>query len=137
MSALPNPEEFASLVAAWPDIPDWTQYLTVSADKAAEMIGIQPGSIRIPRDAPGGRWLLATLIRWRASLPGRGHGAGRPPADTTALVAALRERVAETEGRRLTVLLVSELLDVSPRIARRVYVEFTGEEPLVGRLPGN
>ena len=136
MPALPPPEEFAELVAAWPDIPGWTWHLTVSADKAAEMIGIQPGSIRIPRDAPGGRWLLATLIAWRASLPGRGHNAGRPPTDTAGHVAALREQIAE-DGEPLTVVRVMRLLDVGRDVARRVYVEFTGSEPVLGRLPGN
>jgi hypothetical protein len=137
MSALPSQEEFADLVAAWPDTPDWTRHLAVGADKAAWMIGIQPGSIRIARDAPGGQWLLSTLIQWRASLPGRGHNAGRPPADTAGLVAALRERVRAESGERLTVVRVMELLNVGKPLARKVFVEYTGAEPVRGRLAGN
>jgi hypothetical protein len=135
MPVLPTPEEFAALVAAFPDIPDWCWHLTVSAGKAGEMIGIQPGSIRIPRDAPGGQWLLGTLVQWRASLPGRGSGPGRPPADIPALVAELRERVTGEDGP-LTVTRVSELLGRGRPLARRVYAEFTGHEPVRGRLPG-
>jgi hypothetical protein len=137
MPALPTPEEFAALVCAYPDIPDWCWHLAVSADKAGEMIGIQPGSVRIPRDAPGGRWRLGTLVEWRASLPGRGAGPGRPPADTAALAAMLRERLPADDGAPLTVLLVSELLEVGRPLARKVYREFTGHEPVRGRLPGN
>jgi hypothetical protein len=133
MTALPSPEEFAQLVAAFPDIPDLPQ--PVPAEHAGPMIGIQPGSIRIPRDTPDG-WRLDTLVAWRASLPGRGHGAGRPPVDTESLVARLRERVPE-DGERLTVLRVMELLDVGRRPARRAFTAFTGQEPVRGRVAGD
>jgi hypothetical protein len=129
MSALPSPEEFAALVAAYPDIPDLPQ--PVPAGHAGPMIGVKVSSIRIPRDAPDG-WQLGTLVGWRASRPGRGHNAGRPLTDTTGLVDQLREQVAGEE--RLTVTRVMELLGVTHRIARRVYVAYTGEEPVRGRL---
>jgi hypothetical protein len=133
---LPSREEFAALVAAYPDIPELPE--SVPAGHAGPMVGIKPSSIRIPSDGDRpGEWRLDTLVRWRALMVGRGHGAGRPPADTAALVDALRERVAEDAGERLTVVRVRELLGVGPWLARRVYVEYTGEEPFLGRLPGN
>jgi hypothetical protein len=135
MAALPSPEEFAALVAAYPDVPELPQ--AVPAEQAGQMVGIQPLSIRIPRDAPGG-WQLGTLVRWRASLPGRGHNAGRPPADTAGFVALLRDRVAEDEVEHLTVTDVAELLGLHPkgRVARRAFVELTGRDPVHGRIAG-
>ena len=134
MPALPTPEEFAALVEAWPDMPGWPRDLPVTADDAGEMIGIQAGSIRLLRDAPCG-WRLGTLVKWRASLPGRGAGPGRPPVDIVPLVSRLRERAA-AESAPLTVTRVGELLEIGRPLARRVYVEFTGQEPVRGRLAG-
>jgi hypothetical protein len=134
---LPSPDEFAALVVAYPEIPDLAQ--SVSAEEAGRMIRIQPSSIRIPADGDGPRtWRLDTLVAWRASLPGRGSNAGRPPADIGPLLAELRERVlGDGTSKPLTVVRVQELLGLGAPLARRVYVEFTGRQPVHGRVAGN
>jgi hypothetical protein len=126
LTVLPSRDEFAALVAAFPEIPELPQ--PVTAEQAGEMVGIKPSSIRIPQDAPGG-WRLDTLVAWRAGMPGRDSSPGRPPADTGGLVAALRDSVPEEAVKRLTVVEVAKLFNIGEVLARRVYVEFTGEEP--------
>jgi hypothetical protein len=131
---LPSQDEFAALVAAYPDVPELPQ--SVPAEHAGRMIGIQPSSIRIPADGDGPRtWRLDTLVKWRASLPGRGYGAGRPAADIAGYVARLREHIAD-DSERLTVVRIMGLLDIGKPTARKVYEEFAGHPPVRGRLAG-
>jgi hypothetical protein len=135
LTVLPSPDEFAALVAAFPEIPELPQL--ISAEQAGEMIGIKPSSIRIAQDAPGG-WRLDTLVAWRAGMPGRDSSPGRPPADTDWFVAVLRDSVPESDRGSLTVVRVRELLPgLGKVLARRVFTEFTGREPVRGRVAGN
>lgn len=147
---LPSKEEFAALVAAYPDVPEMPQM--VSATYAAHLIGISESSIRIPaaarpervrdagRFAPAGAWRqyrLGDLVKWRAELPGRESNPGRPPVETAGLLAELRKRLEGTDGR-VTVAGIRKALadrDVGRDLARRLYVELTGEEPARGRAP--
>jgi hypothetical protein len=145
---LPSPDEFAALVAAYPDIPPLPGLAT--AAEAAVLAGISSnGVLEAHRRAKAARtagtwrrgmmpeqahlsplrWALEDLVEWRA-VPSRGAGGGRPPFDDgyyEELQKRARALQREIDPRQLSSNLLYERLGLSRPVARRLLEMIYGQ----------
>jgi hypothetical protein len=116
MAVLPTPEEFAALVAAWPDVPEIPVLVTIeeiAAFTGVAVSGVESARRKTVRAHRAGthhaglmpepdttlpvlRWRIDAVVRWRAAVAsGEWKTGGRPPADISGLLPQAREIIAE------------------------------------------